>query len=52
MCFVCILTRHKLLANKNIYGTGHYLSPAGRGGGGGEKGGSLDFWENKRGDQS
>ena len=35
-------------------GTGRYLSPVG-GGGGGEEDfgrGSLDFWENKRGEQS
>ena len=39
MCLVSILTSHKLLANKSILGTGHYLSPAGgvgeEGGGGG-----------------
>ena len=47
MRLVSILTSHKLLANKIILGTGHSLSPAGDGGGGG-----LDFWENKMGDQS
>ena len=36
MCLVSILTSHKLLANKSILGTGHYLSPAG---GVGEEGG-------------
>ena len=31
-------------------GTGHYLSPVGGGGGRSENfGGSLDFWENRRG---
>ena len=34
MCLVSILTSYKLLANKSILGTGHYLSPAGVGGGG------------------
>ena len=35
-------------------GTGRYLSPVGGGGGAEEdfRGGSLDFWENKRGEQS
>ena len=37
-------------------GTGRYLSPVGGGGGGRASedfsGGSLDFWENKRGEQS
>ena len=32
MCLVSILTSYKLLANKSILGTGHYLSPAGVGG--------------------
>ena len=43
MCLVSILTSYKLLANKSILGTGHYLSPAGVGGGGE---GSVDFCEN------
>ena len=41
MCLVSILTSSKLLANKSILGTGHYLSPAGVGGEGGGEGG----WE-------
>ena len=44
MCLVSIPTSYKLLANKSILGTGHYLSPAGVGGRGGE--GSVDFCEN------
>ena len=36
MCLVSILTRHKLLGNKSILGTGHYSSPVG---GVGEEGG-------------
>ena len=39
MCLVSILTRHKLLGNKSILGTGHYSPPVGgvgeEGGGGG-----------------
>ena len=50
MRLVSILTRHKRLGNKSILGTGHYSSPVG--GVGEEGGGSLDFWENKRGNQS
>ena len=38
MCLVSILTSYKLLANKSILGTGHYLSPAGGGGGRGGMG--------------
>ena len=34
MFLVSILTSSKLLANKSILGTGHYLSPAGVRGGG------------------
>ena len=34
MCLASILTSYKLFANKSILGTGHYLSPAGVGGGG------------------
>ena len=52
MCLVSILTRHKLLGNKSILGTGHYSSPVGGVGEEGGGGGSLDFWENKRGNQS
>ena len=51
MCLVSILTRHKLLGNKSILGTGHYSSPVGGVGKEGG-GGSLDFWENKRGNKS
>ena len=46
MCLVSILTSSKLLANKSILGTGHYLSPAGvggEGGGGGMGKGQLIF---------
>ena len=44
MCLVSILTSYKLLANKSILGTGHYLSPAGVGGGEGRGGkGQLIF---------
>ena len=47
MCLISILTSSKLLANKSILGTGHYLSPAGVGGGGrGDGKGSVDFCEN------
>ena len=49
MCLVSILTSSKLLVNKSILGTGHYLSPAGVGGEGGGRGdgkGSVDFCEN------
>ena len=46
MCLVSILTSSKLLANKSILGTGHYLSPAGVGGGGEGGEGSVDFCEN------
>ena len=49
MCLVSILTSYKLLANKSILGTGHYLSPAGVGGGGEGGEGSVDFCENPRG---
>ena len=51
MCLVSILTSYKLLANKSILGTGHYLSPAGVGGGGGGRGGkgAVDFCGNPRG---
>ena len=41
MCLVSILASYKLLANKSILGTGHYLSPAGVGCGGGK--GQLIF---------
>ena len=51
MRLVSILTRHKRFGNKSILGTGHYSSPVGGVGEEGE-GGSLDFWENKRGNQS
>ena len=42
------------LAMYVIYGlgTGHYLSPGGGGGGGRILGGSLNFWEKKKRDQS
>ena len=43
MCLVSILTSYKLLANKSISGTGHYLSPAGVGGGEGGGKGQLIF---------
>ena len=60
MCLVSILTRHKLLGNKSMLGTGHYSSPVGGVGEegvwghlifGGTKGGIISNWEPKRGDR-